>query len=276
MSPSIFYRVLFCENPLRLFFFLTIIGSVSTISSCNKNVVEEIDCDISGPSLEVVGVVNAGCAPEGSIEVSASGGDGIYLYSIDGVDFQASPVFTDLSSGSFIITVMDQKGCAKEVSATVGNDESDLSFVVETTTGGCGTDEGTITVTASGGTGDYTYRVGTGVFEGSNVFDGVSGGTYTVTVKDAAGCITSQRVEVVSGVSYAQQVKPIIDTHCNITDCHGSDPVIPDWSSFLTVQSQASTIRSSTQNGTMPPDEKLTQSQIDLIACWVDDGTPNN
>ncbi len=38
-------------------------------------------------------------------------GDGDYEYSIDGTNYQDSPVFTDLSSGEYTIYVNDKKGC---------------------------------------------------------------------------------------------------------------------------------------------------------------------
>lgn len=46
-----------------------------------------------------------------TIEVTAVGGFGIYEYSLDGIDWQISPVFVDLPNGSYVIYVRDIQGC---------------------------------------------------------------------------------------------------------------------------------------------------------------------
>ncbi|MFD2908299.1 T9SS type B sorting domain-containing protein [Flavobacterium ardleyense] len=46
-----------------------------------------------------------------SIEAIATGGFGIYEYSIDGIDWQPSPIFTDLENGNYIVYVRDIPGC---------------------------------------------------------------------------------------------------------------------------------------------------------------------
>ena len=46
---------------------------------------------------------------------------------------------------------------------------------------------------------------------------------------------------------------------------------------FSNIQSSASQIKSLTQSGAMPKNgSKLSQTQLDAIACWVDDGALNN
>jgi photosystem II stability/assembly factor-like uncharacterized protein/subtilisin-like proprotein convertase family protein len=44
---------------------------------------------------------------------------------------------------------------------------------------------GSITITATGGLAPYTYQLGAGPFQASNVFSGLAAGTYTITIKDA-------------------------------------------------------------------------------------------
>lgn len=46
-----------------------------------------------------------------TIEVTAVGGYGIYEYSLDGIDWQSSPTFTDLPNGNYSIYVRDIQGC---------------------------------------------------------------------------------------------------------------------------------------------------------------------
>jgi gliding motility-associated-like protein len=64
------------------------------------------------------------------------------------------------------------------------------------------TPNGTITVTASGGTGPYQYSINGGTsYQSSNLFTGLSGGTYNVVVKDANNCITSAQVVTLAMVN---------------------------------------------------------------------------
>lgn len=46
-----------------------------------------------------------------TIEVTAVGGFGVYEYSLNAIDWQSSPIFTDLPNGSYVIFVRDIQGC---------------------------------------------------------------------------------------------------------------------------------------------------------------------
>lgn len=46
-----------------------------------------------------------------TIEAIATGGFGIYEYSIDAINWQSSPIFSDLQNGSYVVYVRDIQGC---------------------------------------------------------------------------------------------------------------------------------------------------------------------
>jgi len=79
-------------------------------------------------------------------------------------------------------------------------------------------------------------------------------------------------------VSFATDIKPIIEMNCliNNSECHGMNPSIPNWAIFSEVQSHAGLIKTKTRDRSMPKIGSLTQSQIDLITCWVDNGAKDN
>jgi hypothetical protein len=82
-----------------------------------------------------------------------------------------------------------------------------------------------------------------------------------------------------SRASYSMDIRPILDSNCQISPCHGSNAGIPNWSTYETVSANASSIKSATGSKAMPPvssGKSLSAEQIELIANWVDDGAQNN
>src|SRR5207244_8770023 len=55
---------------------------------------------------------------------------------------------------------------------------------------------GSVTVAGSGGTGPYSYAIDGVTFGISGTFSNLAAGPYTVTVKDANGCTTTQPVTI--------------------------------------------------------------------------------
>lgn len=67
-------------------------------------------------------VVNAACGQSnGSATLNVTGGTGVYQYSIDGTNFQASPVFNNLFAGGYTITVRDANNCVATHPVTINN-----------------------------------------------------------------------------------------------------------------------------------------------------------
>ena len=83
-------------------------------------------------------------------------------------------------------------------------------------------------------------------------------------------------------VSYESGVHPIIMSKCAVEGCHGSDPDLPNWTVFTTFQQEARTghVKEYVINRIMPPADSpegpLSQEQVALIACWVDQGAEDN
>ena len=84
-------------------------------------------------------------------------------------------------------------------------------------------------------------------------------------------------------ISFIQDVKPIIESKCAIASCHnGSLGFDRDWTNFSVFQEEArnGNVKNYVINRIMPPPGSaagpLTQEQINTIACWVDNGAPNN
>jgi hypothetical protein len=140
-------------------------------------------------------------AADGVVNATAAGGSGGFLFSIDGVNYQASPVFGGLDAGGVTIYVEDENGCSITTSATVT--EPNALNVTGTVVNDSGTGNGSVNITVTGGTGAYGYAWSGPNGFSSDVADptGLVGGSYTVVVTDANGCSTEWTTEVLVGVA---------------------------------------------------------------------------
>jgi len=133
----------------------------------------------------------AGCVPgnDGSITVSANGGTGAYTYQANGGGFQSSNSFTGLNAGSYTIIVKDASSCTGSGVVVIGTQVSPLITNANLTTASCipGCD-GSASISATGGSGTYSYSIDNIIFQTGSVFNGLCVSPYTVTVKDGNGC----------------------------------------------------------------------------------------
>src|SRR5207244_1258244 len=134
----------------------------------------------------------------GSVTVAGSGGTSPYSYAIDGVTFGVSGTFNNLAAGPYTVTVKDANGCTTTQPVTITQPASALGSSISSQTNvGCfGSSTGSVTVAGSGGTGPYTYSIDGTNFGNSGTFSSLAAGSYTVTVKDANGCTTTQPVTI--------------------------------------------------------------------------------
>jgi hypothetical protein len=77
----------------------------------------------------------------------------------------------------------------------------------------CG-NTGIITATASGGVAPLQYNINAGVYQASNVFSGLSPGTYTVNVKDANNCIITKQAVIASLTGLTLSASVVLQATC--------------------------------------------------------------
>ncbi|MCI4666642.1 MAG: T9SS type A sorting domain-containing protein [Bacteroidia bacterium] len=134
---------------------------------------------------------DAGCLPNGSANVTASGGNGNYTYRWETSPVQTGNIATGLGPGTYKILVEDQGGCLDSSYVTINQSPGTLSTLISTTQpASCnGAGDGTATVTLSGGTGPYFYSWSPGIAGSGSTSNPVPAGTYSVTVTDLSdGC----------------------------------------------------------------------------------------
>ena len=174
---------------------VTITDALGCTTDCEATVIAP---DV--PMCEITTVTDASCngASDGSLESVGSGGSGIFEYSIDGLAYQASGIFTGLPAGVYTITVRntDSPSCTSTCSATIAEPEV-LTCSVVATPESCYLTDGTVTSSSLGGTLPYEYSIDGTAYQSSNVFTGLVPGDYTIYTRDANGCEVNCSVEVV-------------------------------------------------------------------------------
>jgi hypothetical protein len=153
------------------------------------------------PAFAAINVVatlrNVACRGEvnGSITLSVSGGSSNFSFSWS-TGATTKDIF-NLPAGSYSVTIRDSvNGCIEVRNYSITQPAATLSFTtIRTNATGCSS-LGTITAAPSGGTAPYTYRLNNGTYQSAGTFTGLSGGDYTVWVRDANGCATSKIVTI--------------------------------------------------------------------------------
>ena len=156
---------------------------------------------VTNISVSITGQTNVLCygLPTGSATVTATGGSGVYTYLWNTSPAQNTQVATSLNGGTYTATVTENS-IELSGTATVTITESTvvLANVTNQTNISCfAANDGTITVSASGGVGPYTFSVDNGVnwFPATDtdlrLFKGLLPNTpYRIKVKDSNGCIS--------------------------------------------------------------------------------------
>jgi hypothetical protein len=156
--------------------------------------------------------------PEDSLSAitlqSFGGPTSTYSYSLDNINFQSSPVFSNLPSGNYI--VYTQNGTCTATS------EVNLSLVPEIVGSPSVTDilcfgdsNGEIDVSVSGGTSPYELSLDSQMWNPSTTFSNLSAGVYSVYIRDANNCIQKVDSVVVSEplvVSSTDSIVPASDS----------------------------------------------------------------
>mgnify|MGYP003324064710 CR=1 FL=1 len=107
-----------------------------------------------------------------------------------------STTFSDVLAGTYSVFVTDANGCQKTIENIVLEQPEILEISSETVTDiTCnGSDDGSIDIAVSGGTGNYTYSWSNNATT-QDITD-LSPGTYTVNITDQNGCLVSKEYTI--------------------------------------------------------------------------------
>ena len=149
----------------------------------------------NAPILTPAALTNLSCnnSANGSVTFNPVGGVAPYQFSANaGGTYQASGTFSGLSAGPHTFRIRDNVGCIKDTTITLTQPTLLTAAISGTTPAGCSNNDGTIAVTAGGGTAPYSYTITGPVVNTSGTatgtFTALANGSYTITVTDAQGC----------------------------------------------------------------------------------------
>ncbi|MDO6605560.1 T9SS type B sorting domain-containing protein, partial [Arenibacter palladensis] len=168
--------------------------------------------------------------------INMAGGEGIYQYQLNVYDSsgsnivytsggQVSPIFNNLKSGIYTITVSDGWGCDVEtVQATIIDPTEVYTSLIRTSPLTC-LNDAELLLTAYGGTGPYEYSVDDINYfpmSGGNTHTfTVSAGTYRYYVRDSFGCNST-----LSNQIKEDAIEPLtvtMDTSAAVINCNGDN-----------------------------------------------------
>jgi gliding motility-associated-like protein len=222
-------------------------------------VTDSIGCEkvvtfpVGGPQPIVLNetIVDNSCDPDdASITLAPSGGTGtIYTYQWSNGGTGSS--ITDLTGGTYTVTVTDSNNCAETATYTITT-VVPIDIITSSTSTGCTGADGTATANVTGGLPPYTYDWQP-VGGNGPVASNLPAGTYTVTVTDTNGCTSTGQAVVqaigtftLTSTFVPLACDPLGTTSASVTVNGGTAPFTYQWSPFGGNQASATGLTSGT------------------------------
>lgn len=266
--------------------YFTLILAISIIlygAACSKSspppAAPPNNCSLKNIVVTTTTINSAACGPTGSIVVSATGSTGFtFKLNSTGI-YQSSATFNNVGAAVYTVFAKDAEGCEKSAQVTV-NASGTASFTVNTSVvsaSNCGGTDGSVTVNASGSTG-FMYKINSGVFQASNVFNGLSTGSNVLTVKDVTGCEITATANILVNTTPGPKfsaARSIILANCSGSPCHtnGGNSGGRNFDTDCNIVAAKARIHQrAVVEGSMPLGAPLSASNRAIIADWVNAG----
>jgi len=261
--------------------------------------------NLSGPSIASVILNDVLCysGNNGSIQLAPIGGTGPFQYSSDnGTNYQSGNLFSNLIAGTYTVIIKDANGCLADSVITI-NQPAQLVLSTSASIAVCGNANGSITLTANGGSGNNQFSINNGItYQSSGLFANLNPGTYQSVVTDVNGCVDTATIVVNAAPSPTLALSATTDISCyglsdgtiNVTAAGGTSPlqyaiapgsaVLQSSNSFANLPVGSYTITVADSNGCadsvsatlLQPQPVLLQAVSTAVNCYNgNDGTVN-
>lgn len=160
---------------------------------CSETVTLEI-FDFGGIFSNISSTTSVSCngGSDGQATVTISGGVAPFAYLWNDLMNQTDSTAINLSAGIYVVQITDSNGCITTSTSTI-SEPSAIALTTNNVPASCGNNDGSATVSASGGTvvGSYQYLWDDPGTQTNATATGLTSGTYQVTVTDDNGCTAS-------------------------------------------------------------------------------------
>ncbi|PCJ89614.1 MAG: hypothetical protein COA57_01730 [Flavobacteriales bacterium] len=162
--------------------------NVTIIDSSGCQAITSATLNEPNPITLTINTVDASCgAADGSASINVSGGTSPYTYMWSSGGTADTEM--GLVAGSYYVTITDANSCTILDSINISN--SIPAVLISTNDVTCnGSNDGSATITASGGATPYSYNWSSGVTDSAAT--GLTAGNYIVSVSDINGCMAIQ------------------------------------------------------------------------------------
>ena len=195
------------------------VGTYTIMVTDNNGCTQTSTVNVTSPSnitATIAASTNILCngGNNGSATVTTAGGTAPYTY-LWNPSGNTNATATGLTAGTYSVTVTDNTGCSVIATVTLTQPPVLTATMGNPTNVLCnGGNNGSATVTAGGGTPNYTYAWAPA---GGNTStgNGLSAGSYTVTVTDANGCTATASVTITEPALLTATIGATINISCN-------------------------------------------------------------
>lgn len=229
---------------------------ITDVNNCSGTTVVEIE-EPDAPLTGNVETTNPICFGDLTGEAIAhiSGGVLPYIYAWNAPTSPNDSINSGLGAGNYSMTVTDFNNCSITIPFNI-TEPTELNLTnVSQTNVLCNGGLGSVTVSASGGTPDYTFGWDTNPAVTTPNLDDVTAGTYTVIATDANGCADTLVIEITEPAALDISITEIILPLCHDTEdgsitvlaVGGASPLAYEWN---TIPPTAGPILSGVGSGT--------------------------
>ena len=149
----------------------------------------------------------------GAISLNSTGGSGTITYTLNGVS-NSTGDFSNLPSGNYVVDLVDENGCETMMEFDI-DEPTELNIELENINQvACSGQEGSIEVSANGGSGDYEFLLNN-LSNSTGSFIDLSGGIYLVQVTDGNGCTAILEADINGPNSLSASVLQTQNISCN-------------------------------------------------------------
>lgn len=185
-----------------------------------NSIVDTVDVSCFGGANAIVGLTSGPGALGAHPNYTVTLYDTAFATAIDTLVTPDTARFTNLIAGAYYMTIKDTLGCEAVSDTVVITQPTQLQVAFDTTQTTCfGYTNGTATLLATGGTPGYSYLWGTAAGnQATMIATGLAPASYSASVTDTLGCVTSIVVPVTAKFLSAPTVLFTVTENTSCTD----------------------------------------------------------